>query len=451
MSSAVTVAAPNYDRRNSPKKEKMDQASFLNRSIKILKAQQIMEEEQRLRLLQQDMLECAFSQQMSSSQVNNQILQGGYNPVDIERRNILVLQEELRRQEERRRAQEVLRATLEEQALLEELQQQAVLQQNATKQLLSQFAELDQLAVRQEAINSRTMQNGDQAFGARMRSSSGNNSFLNQQDLMHSVLAQTQNFGLDDPRQFNVQSCLQTRPSAESNILSHFANDLSASSMLALRDNMPLDLASCYQSDICNDAPGMRSNMGQMLSNNIPMQNLNRGARLQDFSRKNPEDTSIRYFNNGNDVSYNGDVLALSSTKKRKVKEQDVISDYCESREQSPRKKQHVASQKRHKVKVKVKEEGNSVHLSLSLKKNPVKLSKYLSSRVSEEIKSNPAVKNEFSASDVAGPHSDLIGSMFPQKETKGKKQTESHDTRDEKEDKLDAANVLLGLMKNQS
>ena len=80
-----------------------------------------------------------------------------------------------------------------------------------------------------------------------------------------------------------------------------------------------------------------------------------------------------------------------------------------------------------------------------------MKLSKYLSSRVSKEIKQDPDAKNDSRQTEMPGSHSDLIGSKFLKKPAKMKKENNSHGPNNEKEDKLDAANVLLGLMKNGS
>uniref|UniRef100_A0A7S3Q1E3 Uncharacterized protein n=1 Tax=Chaetoceros debilis TaxID=122233 RepID=A0A7S3Q1E3_9STRA len=89
----------------------------------------------------------------------------GQNPVDLETRSILYLQEELKRQESRRKAEELLQQSMQEQAILVELQKHAEMQHHqhhqqqqqyhqhaAADQLLSGFSDLDHLVARQELL-----------------------------------------------------------------------------------------------------------------------------------------------------------------------------------------------------------------------------------------------------------------------------------------------------------
>jgi hypothetical protein len=416
----------------------MDQNHYLSmRSIQKLKEQQIAEEEQRLRLLQQDMLDRVFSQQMASSQVGSQIICNGYDPVDVERRNIIALQEELRRQVERKRAEEVLRAKLEEQALLDELHVQAALQQNAAKQLLSHFAEIDQLGARQDTIHSRgAIQNHNSSF---------ENVLLNghsaRQDLMHSALAQSQNLQID-----GLRNCA----SVESNFFPDIPNNFGTSSAQPLRNNLQGNLPFEMKTNPRDVVQGLHNNLGRMLATKMSDQSSIRNNGLQNTSRNNQTGANIRYFNDGNEVNYKGDVLALNSMKKRKA--ELVANSYRGNQTKRPTSKKRKSPKIHEDVKVEVKRESNSDQIQQPLiKKNPMKLSKYLSSRVSKEIKQDPDAKNDSKSTDMPGPRSDLIGSKFLQKPVKGKKESNSHGANNEKEDKLDAANVLLGLMKNGS
>lgn len=431
-------------------------ASFIgNRSSQLIEAhvQQIVQEEERLRHLQQDVLNSIISQQMTSSRLQNRMPQGNLNRIDIERRNIMVLQEELRRQEEKKRAQEVLKATLEEQALLGELQQQAFLQ-NATKEYLAQLRELDQISLRQESFQNSNLFDG----GFRSTSSpSCSNGFLNKQDLIQSALGQTQNFVLDAPSQFNPQNSMGAQPSVESNIFAQLDGELNTSSIFqSLGDcatgagNMPFRLASSYGSDAHNNVQGMQNNIKLSGKNHLHSFNIS-APRRQDRHKINP----VHFFNNGSEVKYEGDLLSENFSKKRKALQEPHLflkkEDYLASKP-STYKKQRAPPRKMSQGKLAGRDGG--IKVTLPRKKNPMKLSKQLRSRIASENSESDPIKLYQERQNNAGPHSDLIVSKFTQNKKvdalPDKKCTQNNTTNRE-EEKLDAANVLLGLMKNGS
>lgn len=131
----------------------MDNLSLL-KELQELRLQRMLEEQRRgnhalLLLQQQQDMERTLAQQFASEGLRNQAVgnnvlhMNAANPIDIECRNIIALQEELKRQENRKRLEQILSAKMQEESILHQLQNQNNFQKNAAEQLLSHFAELN--------------------------------------------------------------------------------------------------------------------------------------------------------------------------------------------------------------------------------------------------------------------------------------------------------------------
>lgn len=439
----------------------MNQLTFLdNLNIQELKAQQMIEE-QRLRLLQQDM-DNAVSQ-MTAAQFNNQLYRGGFDQADFERRNIIALQEELRQLEDRRRAEEILRAKIEEQALLEELKQRqaAIQQQNASEQL---FAELDHLMSRRDAMNA--LDTHRLALGGNRGC---NDNFTNQQDIMRSLLFQNNNI---DPRATSpVDDFSRFQQSPHISDIANFSrlvDDHAIPSMQARRHAMQAqammvpELASSIETnlhrvDVANR--NVERNMDPNFLRNFPTKPPmgHEGARHA-TTRKAANSQPIRFFNNGNEVKHNGDILTIkpkpSHSRKRRGMEQVVSLDAKKLRPKTLSKKKEIVDLYRVSNESETSEEGSSEPMRLSpKKKNRFKLSTYLSDRkYSDDVKSKSDEENEAPfPSKSSGIYKQLKNNEPTQKNVNAEPKCAEPDFRDVKEDdKLDAANVLLGLMKNR-
>ena len=440
----------------------MNQFSFFNnpqdaKTQRILEDQRRRQQHQAILLLQhQQEMDHTFSEMAGPgtmrTQFGNQLLHGA-NPIDIECRNIIALQEELRRQENKRRAEEVLHAKMQEQALLMELQKQATMQQTAAEQLLSQFVELDQLVIRQELLQYGQHQgqggggggNSASAFNLdNLRSGSGhgnsNSNNFTSQELINYMRCQGQNqnqsFGaLQGLDQFHGHPNLQSPLNETSSFLSSLshANPIPSGLLSSMQPRKNLSAGMLHHPNFQGgDSRGLSSNLERQIADAHAVLSVTapRSAdTLHDLPRKIPGAPAIRYFNNGNEVNHNGTTNPVQiESKKRKVRREEVISIDCDTPD-IPKKK--VCAQ----VTVKIE------HHAAPPQKGALKLRKYWSSQAKEES------EKVISARAAPGPHADLIGSMFPHKKTKKVKVEAT--CNDKEEDKLDAANALLGFMKN--
>ena len=442
-----------YHKKNK-ELENMNQFSLLD-DIQDAKTQRILDEQRKhqalLLLQQQKDLDQTFPElaaPVARSQFNNHILQRGFNPIDIECRNIIALQEELKRQESRRRAEEVIQAKMQEQALLVELQKQAVMQQSATEQMLNQFVELDNqfgkldnLVARQEAIRALGGQIPTDFLnniGIRdLRTSSSNNS-TNQDELLRSILAQEHNIpGLQGLRQLNGQFRMQSPLLANSNIVSSVQALERSTQAEIFGDSLSLGRQSNFNDE------GLRFPNGTFdrnITESRQLLSMNAGVHLNrpNLVRKDPETPSIRFFNNGNEVNQNGEALqGPGRRKKRKIADENQCTVKDVSFPDHKKKRQN-ASPDHGKVNVK-----KEMRHAMPPKKNGLKLRKYLSSKASKESVS------KLETLEAPNPHFGPQSDHIPPKIKQEKRQVTQKTNNIKEEDKLDAANVLLGLMKN--
>lgn len=473
------------------------------------RAQRILEDQRRrqalLLLQQQQEIEKTLSeisaQGMRNQHQNNQYFQGpSVNAIDIECRNIIALQEELKRQENRKRVEEVLQAKMQEQALLSQLQKQSTMQQSATEQLLSHFAELNSIVARQEALGAmRDQSNGSQGNSSnnnnnhnnnfdllnRLRNGSpngnsnsghghgSNNLNFSQQDLINSLLSQQRNDGgLQGLAQhLNGQNLGQQASLSDSAILARLTqaaaannNTLPNATLQAIRNQFGQGNNSPSPNPNPNAQPSVdqRNILSSLLagkvagfSNQNPHLPPSSSSAQQEMQQpRNVGAPEIRYFNNGGEVNHNGDVLAQLPGKKRKVMSEQIISLDCNSSTETK-----SADQTRQKKKPKPELPPKPVEVKFEHHAGPPKKRNRnynLSSQISQitnddsnSIDSNGSALDNSNGNN-GGRHSDLLGSMFKPKlkqetETKPAAQNANED---KEGDKLDAANVLLGLMK---
>jgi len=461
--------------------------------IQDVRAQRILEDQRRrqalLLLQQQQEIEKTLSeitaQGMRNQPQNNQFFQGpSVNAIDIECRNIIALQEELKRQENRKRVEEVLQAKMQEQAILSQLQKQStVQQQSATEQLLSHFAELNSIVARQEALGAmRNQSSGCQATSSYNNNNNNNNNFdlLNRlrngspngysnnghgngsdnlnyspQDLINSLLSQRNDGGMQGLAQhLNGQNLGPQASLSDSAILARLTQTAAANNTTL--PNATLQAIRNQFGQGRSPSSSLLAGKGAGFSDQNPHPPPSSSSAQQEMQQpRNAGAPEIRYFNNGGEVNQNGDVLAQLPGKKRKVMTEQIISIDCNSSAET-----RSANKTRPKKKPKQELPPKPIEVKFEHHAGPPKKRNRnynLSSQVSQitnddsnSIDSNgSAIDN--SNGNNGGHHSDLLGSMFKPKlkqetETETKPAQKTHE--DKEEDKLDAANVLLGLMK---
>ena len=472
------------------------------------RAQRILEDQRRrqaLLLLQQQQeiektLSEISSQDMRNQHHNNQYFQGpSVNAIDMECRNIIALQEELKRQENRKRVEEVLQAKMQEQALLSQFQKQSTMQQSATEQLLSHFAELNSIVARQEALGAmRDQSNGSQGASSNNNNNNNNSNFdlLNRlrngspngnsnnghghgsnnlnyspQDLINSLLSQQRNDGgLQGLAQhLNGQNLGQQASLSDSALLARLSqaaaasnNTLPNATLQAIRNqfgqgnNSPSTNPNAQPNiDQRNILSSLLAGKGAGFSNQNSHPPPSSSSAQQEMQQpRNAGAPEIRYFNNGGEVNHNGDVLAQLPGKKRKVMTEQIISIDCSSSAET-----RNANQTRPKKKPKPDLPPKPVEVKFEHHAGPPKKrnrNHNLSSQISQitnddsnSIDSNGSALDSSNGNN-GGRHSNLLGSMFKPKlkqETEAKPAAQNANE-DKEGDKLDAANVLLGLMK---
>ena len=484
-----TVNTANYLRQRTCPRLEMNNTinnfHFMN-DLQDARAQRILEDQRRrqaLLLLQQQQeiektLSEISSQDMRNQHHNNQYYQGpNVNAIDMECRNIIALQEELKRQENRKRVEEVLQAKMQEQALLSQFQKQSTMQQSATEQLLSHFAELNSIVARQEALGAmRNQSNGSQGASSnnnnnsnsnfdllnRLRNGSpngnsnnghghGSNNFnYRQQDLINSLLSKQRNDGgLQGLAQhLNGQNLGQQASLSDSALLarlSHAAaasnNSLPSATLQAIRNQFgqgnnsstpnPNAQPNIDQRDILSS---LLAGKGAGFNQNPHPPPSSSSAQEEMQQPRNAGAPEIRYFNNGGEVKHNGDVLAQLPGKKRKVMTEQIISI-----DRSSSTETRNANQARPKKMLKPASPPKPVEVKFEHHAGPPKKrnrNHNLSSQISQ-ITNDDSNSIDSNGSALDNPNGN-----------NGGRSTAQNANEDKEGDKLDAANVLLGLMK---
>jgi hypothetical protein len=448
-----------------------------------VRAHRILEEQRRqaFMVLQQQEIDKTISE-ISAQGMRHQPQQkwprqgSGVNPIDIECRNIIALQEELKRQENRKRVEEFLQAKMQEQALLSHLQKQGNRAQSTDEQIISHFAELNNIAARQEALG-RSAGNPGSSFNNnsnllnRLRNESGNGS--NQEHLINSLLSQRNGGGmqgstLGQSQQINRQQFSQHSLS-DSEILMRLTqaaavnNNLPNGNFQALRNQLGgrhmspppqsnLDrcnsileqtLSNAHTSRVAGNSAGFSSPSA------LPPTSSSSSTQI-DLQHSKPDTPVIRYFNDGAEVNQNGDEISHLSGKKRKgpatgSNSMKNIRNY--NRRRSPNMKlMQELRQKNDEVKA---EQVATEQVANFLKKRNQKYQ--LPSQVLQSKNDGSHKDNDNGSDNNNGPHSNRRGSMFKPNPISDQDKEASKPSRtdaDKEEDKLDAANVLLGFMK---
>lgn len=425
----------------------MDNLSLL-KELQELRLQRMLEEQRRgnhalLLLQQQQDMERTLAQQFASEGLRNQavgnnVLQmNAANPIDIECRNIIALQEELKRQENRKRLEQILSAKMQEESILHQLQNQNNFQNNAAEQLLSHFAELNKNISRQEAVVANPGYTQTQntvnfsadlaeTLRASMMNNNSNNSRNNVQETIMNLLSQKKpiHHPHHEKNGMNQQLNLQ-----DSNILAILSNldrggnnSIQNSNLQNLRELIQhqLQQASLPQQDILErklpETQGLNFPIESQLINNLLNKNrdvpkesepqVTKESERQ-VTKKSLKEPAIRYFNNGNEVDKNGQEISHLPSKKRKLSHQSDSSSDNQKQEQHSKSAQvrHGPPKKRN-------------------------LGMQLSSQLSQSTYAS-------SNSDSNGSDGDDT-SKTPEEKVPVEKE----------EDRVDAANVLLGLMK---
>ncbi len=489
----------------------MDQYAILNKQG-AFEAQQILEEQRRqqaLLLLQpQQLLDKTLTPisdlgPRAPGNFSNSTAVYRSNPLDIECRNIIALQEELKRQEIKRKAEEIINQKVHEQALLLELQKHAAVQQqqNSTNHLLGRFAELDQLVTKQDLLvrlnqeqQQRSALNLEHLHavglhghpGPSLHGPSGIDSLgvtgsshaINQNiiDVLRSQrsfdsapihgLRQRLRSPLSDPN--DVLSSTSELSQVLNNNVSSFRESHSnvtgaiPKNIHSLQSLQSLSMMQHQNNDFMGPSPQRGGgSAGALLSqhnNYLPTSaHSNDGMQYGKVgkSKVTPGVPEIRYFNNGTEVSRDGRVFQTSNgdinvsnvtLKKRKIAEEEIISldDDDDEPIQKGFKKPKMESLEAQKHTQNTTRTNSIPKNTIDVKKeNPSPSSGSMMSRCSLP-KKNIRKLSEFSSSASRRLN---IPEAPMKSEQKTKNRPTSQDEREE--ERVDAANVLLGLMKN--
>ncbi len=485
----------------------MDQFTILNNKQGAFEAQQILEEQRRqqaLLLLQpQQLLDKTLAPINDlggprGPHFTNSAAVYRSSPLDIECRNIIALQEELKRQEIKRKAEEIINQKVHEQALLLELQKQAAVQQqqNTTNHLLGRFAELDQLVTKQDLLARLTQEqqqrsalnlehlhavglHGHGPSGIDSLGVTGSNHAINQNII--DALRSQRNF--DSAPMHGLRQRLRS-PLSDPNAILSSTSELSqvlnnnvssfreSHSNLAgaipknihtLQSLQSLSMMQQQNNDFMGPSTQQGGSSGGALlsqhNNYLPSSaHSNDGLQYGNVgkSKITPGLPEIRYFNNGAEVSRdgrafqtsNGDInVSKASVTKRRITEEEIISldDDDDEPTQKAYKKPKIES-------IETKEDVRSSIRTNFKPKNEIDV------KVKTEVPSPPSgsmmsrcnlpKKNARKLSEFSSSVSRRLNmpEVPVKSEQKTKKQSTSQEEREE--ERVDAANVLLGLMK---
>lgn len=426
----------------------MDNLSLL-KELQELRLQRMLEEQRRgnhalLLLQQQQDMERTLAQQFASEGLRNQgmgnntLQMNTNNPIDIECRNIIALQEELKRQENRKRLEQILSQKMQEESLLNQLRNQNNFQHNAAEQILSRFAELNKTLSRQEAVvanqgytqpqhNVNFSADLAETLRASMMNHSSNNNRNNVQETIMNFLSQKKQIHQPHPENNGMNQQLNLQDPNIHAILSNLGlggnNSIQNSNIQNLQEQIQnkLKQASLPQQGALErkltKTQGLTSpiDSSQFINNFLNKHgDVRKESERQDpkeserqVPKKSPKEPAIRYFNNGNEVDEKGQEISHLPSKKRKLSHQSDASSDSQKQEQLSK-----TAQVRHRP---PKKRNLGIQLSSQLSQ-----STYASSN------------SDSNASDGEDT------SKTPEEKVPVEKE----------EDRVDAANVLLGLMK---
>ena len=428
----------------------MDNLSLL-KEIQELRLQRMLEEQRRgnhsLVLLQQQQdMERTLAQQFASEGLRNQALGNNTlqmntdNPIDIECRNIIALQEELKKQENRKRLEQILRAKMQEESILNQLRNQNNFQNNAAEQLLSRFAELNKTLSRQEAVvanqgyaqpqhNVNFSADLAETFRASMMNNNSNNNSNNVQEAIMNLLSQKTPIHQPHPENIGMNQQLNLQDPNILAILSNLGMSGNNSVQNSNIQNLQEQIQNKLKQPIVPEQDVLKRKLIETQGLNLPLDNQliknllsqNRDVRKvsehqvskeseRQVPKKSPKEPSIRYFNNGNEVDKNGQEISHLPSKKRKLSHQSDSSSDNQKQEQLSK--------------------------SVQMRHGPPK-KRNLGMQLSSE-------RSQLSQSTYASSNSDSNGSDG----NDSSKTPEEKFPVEKEEDRVDAANVLLDLMK---